>query len=75
MAQLNEHLVVAELWINWHTNFWGVRNAYPIPYFDDGPAKEGLHIGGTSHDQGGVMTYPDCAKYSTEEAVVTCESW
>ena len=54
--------------------FGGVRNAYPIPYFDDGPAKEGLHIGGTSHDQGGVMTYPDCAKYSTEEAVVTCGS-
>ena len=22
----------------------------------------------------GVMTHPDCAKYSTEEAVATCES-
>ena len=22
----------------------------------------------------GIMTHPDCAKYSTEEAVATCES-
>jgi len=25
MAQSSGHLVVAELWTNWHTNFWGLR--------------------------------------------------
>ena len=37
-----------------------------------------LQTGCTSVDpvmsKAGVMTYPDCAKYSTEEAVATCES-
>jgi len=23
VAQLSEHLLVAELWINWHTTFFG----------------------------------------------------
>ena len=27
--------------------------AYPIPYFDNGPATDGLHIGGACHEQGG----------------------
>jgi len=37
-----------------------------------------LQTGCTSVDpvmsKAGVMTHPDCAKYSTEEAVATCES-
>jgi len=53
------------------TQTFGDFEAYPIPYFDDGPAKDGLHTGGTCHDQGGVMTHPNCAKCSAEEAVVT----
>ena len=28
----------------------------------------------TVMSKAGVMTHPDCAKYSTEEAVATCES-
>ena len=31
----------------------GGRYAYPIPYFDNGPATDGLHIGGACHEQGG----------------------
>jgi len=30
----------------------GGRYAYPIPYFDNGPATDGLHIGGSCHEQG-----------------------
>ena len=37
-----------------------------------------LQMGCTSVEpvmsKAGVMTHPDCAKYSTEEAVATCES-
>jgi len=31
----------------------GGRYTYPIPYFDNGPATDGLHIGGDCHEQGG----------------------
>ncbi len=31
----------------------GGRYAYPIPYFDNGPATDGLYIGGAGHEQGG----------------------
>ncbi|MDP7583516.1 MAG: hypothetical protein QGG03_09815, partial [SAR324 cluster bacterium] len=31
----------------------GGRYAHPIPYFDNGPASDGLHIGGACHEQGG----------------------
>ena len=31
----------------------GGRNAYSIPYFDNGPAADWLHIGGACHEQGG----------------------
>ena len=31
----------------------GGRYAYPIPYFDNGPATDGLQIGGACHEQGG----------------------
>ena len=32
--------------------FLGGRYAYPIPYFDNGPVTDGLHIGGSCHEQG-----------------------
>ena len=52
----------------------GGRYAYPIPYFDNGPATDGCTSVEPVMSKAGVMTHPDCAKYSTEEAVATCES-
>jgi len=39
----------------------GGRYAYPIPYFDNGPATGGLHIGGACHEQGGSHSKQDSA--------------
>ena len=36
----------------------GGRYAYSIPYFDNGAATDGLHIGGACHEQGGSHEPP-----------------
>ena len=51
----------------------GGRYAYPIPSVDNGPAADCTPVEPVM-SKAGVMTHPDCAKYSTEEAVATCES-
>jgi len=50
------------------------RYAYSIPYFDNGPAAGCCTSVDPVMSKAGVMTHPDCAKYSTEDAVATCES-